>query len=106
MRYGLMFGIWLAFLGCVMAVGQERSATQPQEDKKPPASQPSKEDKPAAAVSVEKVSTTEHEVRIGGENIHYHATAANMLMKDEAGKLKANVFFVAYEKDHAPDADP
>src|SRR5207244_3779285 len=37
--------------------------------------------------------------------IHYTATAANMLMKDEAGKLKANIFFIAYEKEHAADAE-
>jgi carboxypeptidase C (cathepsin A) len=70
-----------------------------------PASQPGKDDKPAASATVEKASVTDHEVVVGGETIKYKATAANMLMKDEAGKLKANVFFVAYEKAHAEGAE-
>ncbi len=55
--------------------------------------------------TVESASTSKHEITIGGEAISYQATAASMLMKDEAGKIKARVFFVAYEKDHAADAD-
>lgn len=70
-----------------------------------PASQPAKDDKPAASASLDKASTTDHEVTIGGAAIKYHATAANMQMKDEAGKLKATVFFVAYEKERAEGAD-
>lgn len=47
---------------------------------------------------VEKASVTRDEVTIDGQTVFYQATAAKMLMKDEHGKLKATVFFVAYER--------
>jgi len=51
----------------------------------------------AAAGDLEKASVTTHEVRIGDRSVRYRATAAAMPMKDESDKLKATVFFVAYE---------
>jgi carboxypeptidase C (cathepsin A) len=50
------------------------------------------------AGTVDKASVTYHEVAAGGESLHYRATAADMQMKDEAGKLKATIFFVAYDR--------
>jgi carboxypeptidase C (cathepsin A) len=49
----------------------------------------------------EKPSVTHHEIRIGGAPVRYTATAGYMAMKDETGKLKANIFFMAYTKDGA-----
>jgi len=85
----------------------------------PTATQPcTGKDEPTGALQgkVEKASATEHEVTINGELVKYRATAATMPMKDEAGKLKATVFFIAYEKDkkcgsdstdrESPEADP
>jgi carboxypeptidase C (cathepsin A) len=69
-----------------------------------PRTTPSKDD--AVQASIDRASTTEHEIRIGDATIRYRATAANMLMKDEAGKLKATVFFVAYEAERPRDAVP
>jgi carboxypeptidase C (cathepsin A) len=60
-------------------------------DKKPD-EKPAKEEKP---------SVTHHEVRIGGTSIRYTATAGYMPMKDETGKLKANIFYMAYTRDGA-----
>ncbi len=48
--------------------------------------------------SLENLSVTEHEVKVGEGTLKYRATAGTMAMKDEAGKAKASVFFVAYEK--------
>src|SRR5215471_2425713 len=47
----------------------------------------------------EKPSVTHHEIRAGGVVIRYTATAGYMPMKDEAGKLKANIFYMAYTRD-------
>ncbi|NLX14977.1 MAG: peptidase S10 [Phycisphaerales bacterium] len=47
---------------------------------------------------VENASVTEGQVSVDGQMIAYRATAANMPMKDEDGKLKATVFFTAYER--------
>src|SRR5258707_252937 len=59
---------------------------------------------PALTGGTEKLSVTDHELRIGDEVLKYRATAGFMVMKDEEGKVKANVFFMAYEKTPAPDA--
>lgn len=83
------------------------TATQPAVRKE--ADKPEKKDsgkpEPAAEGIVEKASITDHEVKTRTGPLKYTATAANMLMKDEEGKTKARVFFVAYEKQHAADAD-
>ena len=42
---------------------------------------------------------TRHQMTLGGKPLAYTATAGYMPMKDESGKLKANVFFIAYTKD-------
>ncbi len=53
---------------------------------------------------VEDASVTEGTIRIGETEIPYRATAATMPMKDEHDKLKATVFFVAYERLSEDDA--
>src|SRR5262244_1425363 len=66
-----------------------------------PAAPPSSEEKPAdkdkkpeeKPAKEEKPSVTHHEIRIGGTAIRYTATAGYMPMKDETGKLKANIFY-------------
>jgi carboxypeptidase C (cathepsin A) len=44
-----------------------------------------------------KLSVTEHEINLDGKPFKYRATAGPLLMKDEAGKPKANIFFTAYD---------
>src|SRR5439155_3206605 len=46
----------------------------------------------------DKLSITDHELKIGDSIIKYKSTAGYMTVKDENGKEKANFFFVAYEK--------
>lgn len=69
-----------------------------QEKEKEPA-KPSQEAKPPE----EKVSTTRHTITLGGQAIAYTANAGNMVLKDEDGKAKASVFYVAYTKDGVKD---
>jgi carboxypeptidase C (cathepsin A) len=47
----------------------------------------------------EAISVTRHSVEVNGKSLNYTATAGYLPMEDEAGKLKANIFFVAYVKD-------
>ena len=84
--------------------GQEQPAAQPQQ---PPAATapstvPSDGDKdgkkPDAKPEGDKLSVTEHELTVRGRPLKYKATAGTIQMKDEAGKHKADVFFVAYDK--------
>jgi carboxypeptidase C (cathepsin A) len=55
------------------------------------------------AYAVEKLSTTHHTVRIGGVEVRYTATAGNLLLREEEGKPRASVFFVAYTRDGVTD---
>lgn len=64
-----------------------------------PASQPSKESKDAKdSAGGDKLSVTEHEIKVDGKTLKYRATAGTIAMKDESGKHKADIFSVAYEK--------
>jgi carboxypeptidase C (cathepsin A) len=58
---------------------------------------PAKEEKPVV---------THHDMLLNGNPFKYTATAGFMPMKDENGKLKANIFFVAYTKDGATARRP
>jgi len=60
----------------------------------PPAEKKTEPEKPAPP----PVLTT-HEISVAGKPLRYTATTGYMPMKDEDGKLKANIFFVAYVKD-------
>ena len=72
------------------AAAEEDKSADRGKEKKPGDEKPPKEEKP---------SVTHHEIRIGGAAVKYTATAGYMAMKDETGKLKANIFFMAYTKD-------
>jgi carboxypeptidase C (cathepsin A) len=52
----------------------------------------------------DNISTTQHSVKIGGDTINYTARAGTIVMKDEDGNAKANIFFVAYTRDGAEPA--
>jgi carboxypeptidase C (cathepsin A) len=54
------------------------------------------------APAVDNYKQTQHTGRVGGSSIAYTATAGTLALKNAAGKLRANVFFVAYTKDSAP----
>ncbi|HMN31703.1 MAG TPA: hypothetical protein PKE45_26375, partial [Caldilineaceae bacterium] len=43
--------------------------------------------------------TTAHEIVIDGRSFAYTATAGTLVLKDETGKAKASIFFVAYHLD-------
>ena len=57
-----------------------------------------KKDEPKDTVSV-----TEHTATINGKEIKYTATAGKLVMKDDEGKPKALVFFIAYTKNGVED---
>jgi carboxypeptidase C (cathepsin A) len=46
----------------------------------------------------EVLSRTQHTITVEGRKLDYTATAGNLLLKDEDGKAKASIFFVAYTK--------
>lgn len=86
------------FLTYPAAAQRQRGREAPAESQ--PTTQPSTEKSPG-----DKLSTTEHEITVHGEALTYNATAGTLAIKDEAGKAKADMFFVAYEKQPAA-SDP
>jgi carboxypeptidase C (cathepsin A) len=66
---------------------------------------PTQDEKKTEKVEAPKevLSESRHEVSIGGVPLKYTATAGNLVLKDEEGKPKANICFVAYVKDEAGD---
>lgn len=88
-RRSLLPVLFLALLAPA-AMAQPPAETKPAEekDKKPPE---------------EKISTTRHTTTIDGQKIPYTATAGNLILKDDEGKPKASVFFVAYTRDGVKD---
>src|SRR5205823_102782 len=56
--------------------------------------------KPAAAVDT-VLQVTHHQIVIDGKPLRYTATTGYLVMRDEKGAAKANIFFVAYAKDSA-----
>src|SRR5437899_1983447 len=50
-------------------------------------------------VPPETNSVTKHDVTVGGQVIHYTATAGNLLIRDEHDKPNASIFYVAYTQD-------
>lgn len=61
---------------------------------------------PAALVTAPagpRLSVTAHSINIGGSALRYTATAGVEQIKDDAGKVQADMFFVAYTKQNVPD---
>ncbi len=51
----------------------------------------------------EKIVTTHHRITVGGTAISYTANTGTLLLKEEDGRPKASVFFIAYTKDGVQD---
>ncbi|MFD1817513.1 Carboxypeptidase C (cathepsin A) [Pseudarcicella hirudinis] len=70
------------------------------------AQEPAKKEEPkpviAASQSVNPV-ITKHQTTINGQTFSYTATTGYMTLKDESGKAKANIFYIAYTKDGVSD---
>ena len=57
----------------------------------------------ANAAVKDEIVHTEHELVIHGQTLRYTATTGIMVMKDEEGKAKAKIFFIAYTKQDVKD---
>jgi carboxypeptidase C (cathepsin A) len=78
------------------------AAAQPAEtprDKKPASDAPRWE----ASKPEEKIVTSRHRVTVGGTEIPYTATAGTLLLKEEDGRPRASIFFIAYTREGVKD---
>lgn len=83
--------VWLPLLFCLTCTVSAVAAEAP----KPEAPEP--------AALVDQVVVTHHKLKLGGTELSYTATTGHYVMKDEAGKAKAKMFFVAYSRDGIKD---
>jgi carboxypeptidase C (cathepsin A) len=51
----------------------------------------------------DRLVTTQHKAIIGGKEIRYTATAGTLVLREEEGKPRANIFFIAYMRDGVQD---
>lgn len=65
----------------------------------PPAAAAADENPKPGVPAIEKVSTTHHTATIHGTSVAYTANAGTMIVRDEDGKPKGTVFYVAYTRD-------
>lgn len=68
---------------------------------KPDAAKPAAEAKPVEIK--DEIVETEHQVIVGGKLIPYKATTGRLVMRDEEGKAKASIFFIAYTRSDNQD---
>ena len=98
---------WAMTLACATLIpaatvlGQDHHRPRPG----PPASRPAATTAPAASADAKDLSVTHGTVTRDGRSIAYRATAGQMAMKDEAGKVKANIFFVSYDTERSDAGD-
>src|SRR6185503_13202229 len=97
MKLHLFVGL---FVASVLTAGLVRADERPANphERKPAAKSEEKDDKKDAEKLVDKLVVTQHTATIGGKDISYNATAGTLVMKDDEGKPKASIFFIAYSK--------
>lgn len=62
------------------------------------------EQQPAATLS-EKLVETEHETTIAGQTVPYQVTTGRLLLRNDDGKPRAAMFFIAYTRRSSPVSD-
>ena len=85
---------------CFLLSAQTLAQQPPHGERPPQQSQAGKADKDAGPS--DRLVTTDGEITVADKPLHYKATAGTLVLKDETGKPKAEVFFVAYVKRDQP----
>jgi carboxypeptidase C (cathepsin A) len=80
-----------------LAYGQDNRATNPDSKGQ---DERHKEDA-GVPVPPETTSVTKHDLTVGGQVIHYTATAGNLLIRDDQDRPNASLFYTAYTQDGA-----
>jgi carboxypeptidase C (cathepsin A) len=93
LRFGTMMALAGAIALPVLAQapeGRPRGTGEAAAEKKDDASIP---------IPPETTSVTKHDLTVGGQAIHYTATAGNLLIRDDQDKANGSIFYVAYTQD-------
>src|SRR3954451_1479065 len=103
-------GLVIALINPVLARQETPPSTQPTQPSNPPGRRPrggpdGAPGAPASQPADEKPVVTDHQITLDNQTLKYKATAGTITLKDDAGKPRAKMFFIAYEKD-APGDSP
>src|SRR4051794_19114846 len=85
----------LLLMGFAVRASSQTPEERPKNDEKPA------KENAGIPVPPETTSVTKHDLTVGGQLIHYTATAGNLLIRDEHDKPNASIFYVAYTQDGA-----
>ena len=89
----------IAVFAAVMAVpGLGQGGSQAEGRQRGTGDAPAK-DETSLPIPAEANSVTKHDLNVGGQTIHYTATAGNLLIRDDQNKPNASIFYVAYTQD-------
>ena len=84
---------------------QQKPSERPPEETKPTSSPSAQPEKPPENLKYDMTEVapvvTHHQVTVAGKLLRYTATAGRMPIKDEAGNIEAEMFYVAYTLDGA-----
>lgn len=94
----------LLALAAVPVLAQPPASPERANEARPSAEQAAALAKFPAPPAEEKVSKTQHTIRITGQELHYTAIAGTLLLRKEDDKPKASIFYVAYTLDGADTA--
>ncbi len=95
MRYRILrLSVALVLACSVLTLAQAPGMEKDEKDDK---------DKKDVAKVEDRLVTTQHKAMIGGKEIRYTATAGTLVLREEQGKPRASIFFVAYARDGIQD---
>jgi carboxypeptidase C (cathepsin A) len=99
------FGFFFAILplAAVPVLAQHPAEANQSNEGRPSAEQAAIAKFPAPPAE-EKVSKTQHAIRVNGQELHYTAIAGTLLLRKDDDKPKASIFYVAYTLDGADTA--
>jgi carboxypeptidase C (cathepsin A) len=88
---------------------QQKPNEKPPEETKPTSAPTTEGEKPPANVKYDMTEVppivTHHQITVGGKLLRYTATAGRLPVKDEAGTIDAEMFYVAYTLDGSDPAN-
>ena len=88
----------LCCLALLTGTGTSWSAASPESESRKDAAGEKAAEKPGKPIPKEESSVTHHQVKIGGQEISYAATAGNLLIRKDDDPV-ASMFYVAYTRD-------
>jgi carboxypeptidase C (cathepsin A) len=104
MKKNLSISLVASLFIVVLSLGSCQATTNPFVAQETPKGSQQTHERSKVKESVEeKISMTHHTIKVDGITLNYKAFAGCLPMKDEAGKLKADIFFTSYIKDEEED---